>query len=153
MKYQIQQRFFGDRHYVWCSPTFEAAALGRYSLGAYQPPSSDPCSIYRQLRDAVSKSDGHEPKIVSQTATLKALAIDQAAAGKITDGNRDEILALLSHAQIVDWRPLIYVVPYHLVEPRVELVPREQRASHVPEYVVRDLGRHEFEIIEPMPWR
>jgi hypothetical protein len=151
MKNRIQQRFFSDRHYVWCSPTFEAAAVGRYTLGFGQPPSSDPCTIYRQLREAVSKRDEHDPKIQAQKATLKALAVEMAKDRKISDDARDEIIALLNASQIADWRPLIYVIPYTPVAARVEAVARSMRASHEPEYIIRDLAVYEFDIIEPIP--
>jgi hypothetical protein len=150
LKNRIQQRFLGDKHYVWCSPTFEAAALGRYALGYGQPPTSDPCTIYRQLREAVIRRDEHDPKIQAQKGTLKALAVDLQLAGTLTEDARDEIVAMVNASQLADWRPLIYVIPYAPVAARAELVPRPKRASHEPEYIIRDLEIAEFDIIEPV---
>lgn len=70
-------------------------------------------------------------------------------AARISDDDRDEIIALLNASQIADWRPLIYVIPYTPVASRVEAVARAGRASHEPEYIIRDLAISEFEIIEP----
>ena len=40
LKFRIQ-RDYRREHHVWCSPTFEAAKLGRYVRGAGTPLSSD----------------------------------------------------------------------------------------------------------------
>lgn len=148
LKYRIQKEFFGDKHYVWCSPVFSAAALGRYDIGANQPPSSDPFSIYRELRDAVGRTDSGCAKIISQKKVLRALAVELHGEGKISEAAMKEIVAMVKTADFSDWRPLIYTIPFSPVANRVLSVPRGQRASHEPEYIVRDLDRGEFQIIE-----
>lgn len=148
-KYRIQQDFFGGVHYVWCSPEFEGAKLGKYALSSSQPPSSDPCTIYRQLKHAVSNGDEHDPKIESQRNTLSALAQSYHAENSISDLDRDEILAMIAKSTVKDWRPLIFVIPFATVSGRVELVARSRRASHEPEYIIKDLSDGEFRIIEP----
>lgn len=151
LKYRIQLQFREDRHYVWCSPTFEGAALGRYALGAGQPASSDPATIYRQLHLAVSSKDRHDAKIASQAKSLRALALQWHRDGQITDEQRNEMLAIVRTATISDWRPVIYAIPYPPVADRVQLVERGKRASHEPEYFIPDLRSDEFVLIEPMP--
>ena len=151
LKYRIQQTFFGGRHYVWCSPAFEGAALPRYAIGSGQPPSSDPASIYRTLHHVAKTADQGDAKVLSQKRTLKALAVKWAKDGLIDDGAKNEILAMVKLAQPLDWRPLIYVIPFAPVEARVGLVPRDRRASHEPEYIIPDLADGEFNLIEPMP--
>jgi hypothetical protein len=150
LKYRIQEEFRG-LHYVWCSPTFEAAALPRYAVGAGQPASSDPATIYRQLHHAVKTNDNGDAKIISQKKVLKALAISWFRAGAITEAEKDEIVAMVKYATISDWRPLIFVIPYATMRARTRLVPRAQRVTHEPEYIVSDLTVDEFHIVEPIP--
>ncbi len=74
-----------------------------------------------------------------------------ASAGVISDADKEEIFAIIQKAQIADFRPLIYVIPYQPVSQRVVRVAINDRASLQPEYIVKDLNVDEFEIIEPMP--
>jgi hypothetical protein len=151
LKHLIQQTFANDRHYVWCSPVFEGAALAKYAIGANQPSSSDPASIYRGLHLAVRSGDAKYDKILSQKKTLKARAVKWANDGLIDNEQRDEIFAMIKHAQIVDFRPLLYVIPYPPVASRVKVVPLPKRSGHQREYVITDLASNEFHIIEPIP--
>jgi hypothetical protein len=151
LKYRIQQTFQNGKHYAWCSPTFEGAALQRYAIGTGQAASSDPATIYRQLYHAVVTKDQADGKITSQKKVLRALAVNWSRAGSITEDDRDEIIAILRKSEVADWRPLIYVIPYAVVATRVKLVPRPLRATLEPEYVVPDLSGEEFHIIEPYP--
>jgi hypothetical protein len=144
-------QFRGDSHFVWCSPAFEGAALGRYAIGAGQPASSDPATIYRQLHLAVSSKDEHDAKIADQAKRLRGLAIGWHKDGEISDDQRADILAIIKSARISDWRPVIYVIPYAGVAERVQLVARKNRASHEPEYFIPDLRSSEFDLIEPVP--
>ncbi len=150
LKYRIQEDYVGE-HYVWCSPTFSSDTLGKYSLGSGTPPSSDPVSIYRELHDAVRRTDEHCAKIENQKKTLLGLAVNWWNDGKITEAKRDDITLILGKAPFKDWRPLIFLIPYPAVAARVEEVARDRRASMEPEFIIRDLKRSEFEIIEPMP--
>jgi len=58
---------------------------------------------------------------------------------------------MVSKSDFLDWKPLVYVIPYAAVAGRAQLVPRPKRASHEPEYILADLGDTEFQIIEPWP--
>ncbi len=60
---------------------------------------------------------------------------------------------MVSNATILDWRPLVYVIPFAPVASRVKAVPRPKRASQEPEFIIEDLAQSEFEIIEPMPFQ
>ncbi len=125
--------------------------MPRYAIGSGQPASSDPATIYRQLYNAVKTVDRGDVKIASQKKVLKALATKWHSDGILSADQRDEILAMVSGSEIVDWRPLIFVIPYDPVAKRVRSVGRKNRASHDPEYIVPDLFEDEFYIIEPMP--
>jgi hypothetical protein len=59
-----------------------------------------------------------------------------------------DILYMVEHATSKDWRPLIYVIHRPAVENRLIPVPAHQRAGIGDEYIIRDLARHEFDIVE-----
>lgn len=148
LKYKLAKMHCGGRHYVWCSPVFSSEKVGRYMIGAGQPPSSDPASIYAALSRAVECSDGGDAKIVSQRTTLSALAVEWHAQGRISEDTRDDIIAIVGNATFADWKPLIFVIPYGPVAARTKLVPRLKRAGTDPEYIIEDLAESEFDIIE-----
>ncbi|MGV8998581.1 MAG: hypothetical protein ACOH12_16695 [Parvibaculaceae bacterium] len=135
-------------HYVWCSPKFDTKTTGRYETGASTPASSDPCRIYREFKDA-SHGDDHSAKVAEQKVNLAALAVQLEVDGKIDTNSRDEIAELIRRSNYSDWRPLLYIIPStEKLKDRVKLVPREQRASHEFEYIISDLQRDEFDVIE-----
>jgi|HubBroStandDraft_6_1064221.scaffolds.fasta_scaffold21821_3 hypothetical protein len=112
------------------------------------PDSSDPCSIYRELRSNVIRPDEHSAKIGSQKAMLSGLAVKLVTDGKISVDARDEILEMLKRATSNDWRPFLYVIPNIGFGTRLKTVPRERRASNEMEYIIEDLKPAEFHILE-----
>lgn len=148
LKLVIGERFRGDIHYVWCSEFFDGSKLASYTSGSLTAPSSDPCAIYRQLKDDVARCDRHSAKIEATKTSLQALAVRWEADGSITSDQAKEIAYMVNNASFNDWRPLIYVIPRHMVEGRIQLVAPERRASLGVEYIVPDLRRSEFDIIE-----
>jgi hypothetical protein len=110
LKFRIQEDY-RQEHYVWCSPTFANDSVGKYARGAGTPPTSDPASIYRDLAEAVKRTDEHNAKINEQRASLMARAVDWHTAGLITGATRDDITMTVSRATFREWRPLLYVIP------------------------------------------
>lgn len=147
LKFRIQQDFIG-KHRVWCSPVFDADKQSRYAVGANQPDTADPISIYRDLHRAVKKPDDHNTKIASQRSVLNGLAVNWHAGGHISESERDEIVAIVKNARITEWTPILLVIPFAPVSDRAVLVPRDDRASSEPEFIVKDLVADEFDIIE-----
>jgi hypothetical protein len=111
-------------------------------------PSSNPAEIYRQLRLDIQNKDRHSYKITAQKASLTSLAIDWEASGLINSDNKDEIIFMLTNATFDDWRPLLYIIPRNLVAARLKVVPIHKRASFGDEFIVEDLQRDEFDVIE-----
>lgn len=148
LKLLIQERYRGDVHYVWCSEHFDSQSLPRYSLSAQVAPSSNPADIYRDLKSAVQRRDQHSYKINEQKLSLKNLALRWETTGEISADDKEEIVYRCDNAGFEDWRPLIYIVPRVAVESRLKLVPPDKRASFGPEFIISDLARNEFDIIE-----
>jgi len=90
----------------------------------------------------------HNAKIIAQKASLKSLAIKWESLGEISTDQKDEIISMVDMASFNHWRPLLYVIPYDAVRPRAQLVPVSQCAGFGNEYIIADLQRSEFDIIE-----
>jgi len=148
LKFEINQRYYRKKHYCWCSPVFEAAALGRFEIGSNQPRSSDPASIYRDLMEYQRRPDGHDEKIASWRKGILEVAVMLCELGDITELQRGEIALRERSAGLAQWKPLMYVIPFDRVRDRVEQVPLESAASSEPEYIVSDLFEEDFEIVE-----
>jgi len=149
LKHHIQQSFRGDVHYVWCSESFDPTAENRYTAGGMVPPSSSPFAIYRRLKEAVQRNDTHDDKIEAQRGSFMKLAVDWHAAGEITEEQRVDIHYMATTAPLTHWRPLVYVIPRHLVEARLQRVPVSKAAGLGPEFIIPDLRGNEFDILEP----
>ena len=148
LKFLIQQKFRGDVHHVWCSQHFAVPIGPAYQGSAQVPPSSTPADIYRRLKEDISRGDTHSAKIREQRASFIARAIQWEGAGEITADQKEEIIyyANLQVGQL--WRPIVYVIPSGPVISRLQLVPAPSRAGFGDEYIIGDLARAEFDIIE-----
>jgi hypothetical protein len=147
LKYEIADRYYGA-HFCWCSPVFEADAVGRYEIGARQPRSSNPASIYRDLAEYCRRPDRQDAKVASFMKTILQVAVDKQASGAISAMDCGKIAARLEYTNVVDWNPLMFVIPYASVASRVRQVPVEDAASGDPEYQIPDLQKSEFQIVE-----
>lgn len=148
MKLLIQERFRDNIHYVWCSESFDSGSLPKYSLSSQVAPSSNPADIYRELKIAIQKKDQHCHKINEQKLSLKNLAVIWESTGEISTDDKEDIVYMVDNASFDDWRPLLYIIPTAPLELRIKVVPAHKRASFGPEYIITDLKRSEFDIIE-----
>ncbi|MBV9864110.1 MAG: hypothetical protein JO316_02050 [Abitibacteriaceae bacterium] len=148
LKLYIQERFRHDLHYVWCSEHFDVNALPKYASGRNVPASSNPIDVFREIKRDVESQDQHSARINGQKASLNSLAVKWEAAGDITTDEKDEIIYIVNNASFHQWRPLMYVIPRAPVAARMKLVPPHSRAGLSEEYIIEDLKRPEFDIIE-----
>jgi hypothetical protein len=148
LKLLIQQIYRNDVHYVWCSEYFDSTKLAAYSIGALVAASSNPADIYRDLQRAVQSRDAHNAKIISQKASFISLATTWEMNGEISTTQKDDIIYMVNMADFNLLRPLLYIIPRVSVEPRLQLVPAHKRAGIGNEYILPDLNRSEFDVIE-----
>lgn len=150
LKQHIQCRYHGDKHYVWCSETYDSAATGAVgTAGTPLPPTSNPAEIYRSLKRDTDAGDTHSYKISEQRASLTRLARMWHKNGTITKDDRDDILYTVKVAGFREWRPIIYIIPRNLVQSRLQIVPIKKRAHPLAvEYILPDLHRSEFDSVE-----
>ena len=144
----ICQKYRNDIHWVWCSEVFDSKSQGLYTLGAQVPRSSNPADIYRDLKKDIESRDSHSAKINEQKTVLSSLAVQWYSRGEINEEQRDDILFMVKNVSFEDWRPLLYIIPRERLEDRLKIVPPEKRAGMGLEYIIEDLNRREFDIIE-----
>jgi hypothetical protein len=148
LKFHIQRRYRKDIHYVWCSAEWDSQSLDRYAPNALVPPSSNPVDIYRMLRRDVDRKDRHSAKITEQKASFALLAKSWLDAQELSQSDFDDLLFMIQNSEMEHWRPLIYVIPRATVADRLVTVPLARRAGLGDEYIIKDLKRDEFEIME-----
>lgn len=150
MKFFINENFRGGNHYIWFSENFDSGTLGKYVPGSMVPATSNPKDIYIDLKNAVDKTDTHNAKIKEQISGLTALAVKWEKAKEITTDQKNDILYIVNEGKYFNyWRPLLYVVPKALVgPPRIKAVPMALCAGLGNEYIIEDLRRDEFGLIE-----
>lgn len=146
LAYNIARMFYGDEHYVWCSPVFDLRS--RTGLQAAPPPTSCPNDIYHSLRAEVQRRDLHSAKISeNRLGILKSVAIKRASR-VISDSEASEITAIVQAAQAADFTPLLYLIPYDPVAHLVREVPVDQRAHPLSEeFVIEALPGELFDVI------
>jgi hypothetical protein len=138
--------FYGDEHYVWCSPVFDARC--RHGLHASPPPTSCPGDIYHCLADEVRRRDLHSGKIAeNRIGILKGAAVKHTL-NIITEDEVGEITAIVNTAHVSDFAPLLYVIPHEPVAPLVKEVPVDRRAHPLSEeFVIEALPGDKFDVI------
>ncbi len=146
LAYIIGERYYGGIHYVWCTPHFDHSSIP--SINYTVPPSSSPLEIYLNLAEDVKRGDRHSAKIAANKAGLLRGMILKRSAGDITAEHESEIASIIDTADPMYFRPLIFVIPYHLVNDKLKKVPVSQRAHPLSvEFIIGNLPRDCFDVI------
>lgn len=144
--YMIAQRFYNSTHYVWCTPYFDPRQNGRDTA---VPPTSSPFEMYRALFEETSRGERHSNKIAENRVGILRGASAKHAAKTITEEQMKEIAAVVQVAQPGDFRPLLYVIPTSIVAQSLrEPAPEDKAHPLSAEYVIDDLPRDNFDVIE-----
>jgi len=151
LAYQVSQRYYRGEHYVWCAPVFDPRGLG--DIENVIPPSSSPFEIYRSLSEEVSRGDRHSSKIARNRVGIAHGAEHKLTQKKIRKDEFEEIKNIVDSADIRDFRPLLYIIPFDRVSPRVKQVPVNQRGHPLSiEFIIEALARACFDIVT-LEWR
>ena len=146
LAYLISKRYYGNLHYVWCTPYFDSQSISAHDYTV--PPTASPSEIYHSLYQEVIRDDRHSAEIRENKDGLRKGVIAKREAGIITEGQRQEIETILNRTGIQDFKPLLYVIPFNLVADLVDEVPVDERAHPLSvEYIIRELPRHLFDVI------
>ncbi len=149
LAYIINERYYGRVHYVWCSEVFDA--MSRNSLGRYGniPPSSNPRDIYLNLYEEVKRGDRHSAKIDQSREEILHKAEEKFKTGEISQSQYDEIGKIVDSVGFSEFRPLLYIIPYHNVAGIVREATVEERAHPLSlEFIIESLDRGYFDPIE-----
>jgi hypothetical protein len=149
LAYKIAEVYYNQVHYVWCASTFieDSVPAHDYTL----PPSSSPGKIYNDLLEDVQRTDHHSAKIAANKIGLLRGANLKVQERVITRKQKSDTYAIVDQAQLRDFRPLVYVIPWQAVRNLVQEVPVRERAHPLSnEYLVERLPRRCFDIIEFM---
>jgi hypothetical protein len=146
LAYAVAERFYGGLHYAWCSPVYNGGTAAPH---VNIPPSSSPAEIYRQLYREVDRGEQHSEVIRKNQRGVKSGADAKLEAGIINDTQHEEIIRIVERAEVRDFRPVLYVIPYDRVRGRVVDVPVHQRAHPLSvEYRVESLPGDCFDMLE-----
>lgn len=142
--YKIAERYYSGIHYVWCAPNNNSDRI----LGD-NPASSDPLEIYWSYRKAVRTGDGHNFQIAANRRGIARGAIAREEQGMIDGRTRDRIIAIAERAEIPEFDPLLYVIPYSLVEDIIKEVDLDDAARLTSlEFVIENLPRNYFDVLQ-----
>ncbi len=146
LAYMIAGNFYRGDHYVWCTPYFDPRQNGRDNA---VPPTSSPFEMYRALFEEVTRGEQHSSKIAENRVGILRGASAKRRARIITVGEEKRIGAIVRAAQVGDFRPLLYVIPFAPVARRLREPPPEDKAHPLSaEYVIDRLPRSRFDVIE-----
>jgi hypothetical protein len=147
LAYNISMRYYGNVHYVWCTPIFSPRSHSGFT--ATPPPTSCPADIYHSLAEEVRRRDSHSPKIAENRTGLASGAREKQRTGLINADELHEIEEIAALADCADFRPLLYVIPFHAVSHLLKPVPITRRAHPMSqEYVIEELPADLFDTIE-----
>lgn len=140
ISYKINQKYYNDVHYVWCAEE----PLGDY----LQAGTSDPIERCNRILTAIYSGDCHEHLIDENKKGIRLGALVKKKAGIITKEQEEEIIALLRSAELSDFSPVLYIIPFDRVKDILEVAPDSEKASLTSvEYIIRNLKRCQFDII------
>lgn len=147
LAYLINERYYEHKHFVWCSPSYDSQ-MG--SNSSFNPPSSNPVHIYKELNLAIEKKDKHNALIAGNKAGLRFGAQEKEKAGVINQKQLMDINWIIDTAEISDFEPLLYVIPYSLtIEELIEEVSPQDKANPFSyEYKIPALPRNLFHYIK-----
>jgi hypothetical protein len=147
LAYAISQRYYGRLHHAWCAPVFDYQS--EFSREVVLSATSNPLTLYRDLRDETRTGDRHSAKVQENKMGILRGATLKRAAGLITESQEREIVAIVEKAETRDFRPLLYVIPFASVSRVVAEVPVENRAHPLAqEYLIDQLSRDCFDVVE-----
>jgi len=148
---RIGRQFYKDVHFVWCTSIFDGRKVPETQPGV--PPSSSPCEIYEQLHKDVKRRDKHSSKIRENRAGILRGAGLKRKAKRIAPRQEKLIVEMVEGADIAEFEPLIYVIPFSSVVRIARPAPYKSRAgSDSIEYSIAALRRSLFDVIQVFPF-
>lgn len=144
LAYEINERFYGGIHYVWCAP---ARATDVFMTP--NPPSSDPVALYHRYLEDVQAGDRHSDLITRNRNGIIRGASSREAQGVIKKAQRELIEQMALDASVRHFKPLLMIIPCTPVEHLVKPVAISDRAGTTSqEFIIEDLPPRHFDIMD-----
>lgn len=144
LAYSVGQKYYGEVHYVWCAPRQD-----HDRFGLQNPPSSEPVSIYWRFRHDIDGGDEHSASIDANRRGIIRGASVREQQGVIDQPTRELIEQVAKKAALVDFSPLLLVIPYTAVSGIVKRAAVTARARATSEeYIIENLPRNCFDVLE-----
>ena len=146
LAYIINERFYGQTHYVWCNCYFSSEAAPRLEVD--MPPSSTPLDIYRGYQHDLERKDRHSDNFRRNVSgVLRGMAAKRQA-GVIGEEQCLELEAMVAQAHPEDFQPLLYVIPFqHVRELASPVAPSQRAALFAREFLIERLPRSLFDVL------
>ncbi|RYG56171.1 MAG: hypothetical protein EON56_04565 [Alphaproteobacteria bacterium] len=145
LAYNINKQFYGDLHYMWCTPYFGSDFTSPVFT---VPKSSSPLEIYNELKKAVDSGDLHDTLIEAKRLGARRGADVMEKRGKITAEQAQEIRTICKIAPRDQFKPLLCVLPRKDALPYNQVVDVKSKAHPLSqEYVVADVPQTAFDVI------
>ena len=146
LAYSIAERFYRGVHYAWCSPLYDGT---RAAAHINIPPSSSPAELYRIYGEDARRGERHSEVINRNRYGILRGADAKLAAGIVTAAQRAEIKRIIDLGTPLDYRPVLYIIPFDRVADLAVEVPVEERAHPLSvEYKIEALPSDCFHMIE-----
>jgi hypothetical protein len=146
LAYAIAERFYGGVHYAWCSPVYDGAMAAPH---VNIPPSSSPAEIYRLLLEETRRGERHSEFMARKLEGVLKGARAKLESGVIGSAQKEEIREMVQELHPREFRPVLFIIPYHQVRGIVKEVPIHERAHPFSEeYRIEALPRNSFHMIE-----
>lgn len=146
LAYSIAEQYYRGIHWVWCSPYFRPKD-GPSSVA--MPISAIPALIYERLHKDVTSNDHHSFLVKRNKVGLRKGIESKLAKGVITNTDALALLSAVRKAELIDFRPMLYVIPYTKVRHILTKVDVKERAHPLSvEYKIESLPSGSFEAIE-----
>ena len=143
LAYHVAQQFYGSMHYAWCAPVRSADAFA-----VQNPPSSDSIGLYWRYKRDVERGDDHSDLVARQRLGIARGAKVKSDLGIISAADRSHIEGMAQRAPLLDFRPLLLVMPYAEVRDLVRPAGLEDRArASSSEFIIEALPRAAFDVV------
>jgi hypothetical protein len=145
LAYNINLQFYGDLHYMWCTPYFGSD----YNSPTFMvPASSSPLEIYNTLKKEIQSRDLHGTLIKAKRTGIRRGIDYMERIGRITSVEAQKVRAVCKIAPREDFWPLLCIIPRIDAIPYNQTIDVKSKAHPLSqEYVVADVPTSAFDVI------
>ncbi|MHC1623744.1 MAG: hypothetical protein ACXQTR_04050 [Candidatus Methanospirareceae archaeon] len=138
MAWKINYKYYGDIHFVWCTPDFGSSVSKGNPLN--NPSSAQVLWRYKDLDEATKSGDLHSSAISKNRMGLLQGVEAKYAEEVIDEDQRDALHFIIENTECIGFRPLIYAMAYGEVKDITSIVQADAAAGpSSTEYIIEKL--------------